>query len=111
MGEVVSVPQWGRVANKSNVIEKFISCDKFIRSKCVPPPLGSIMFAFKGGKVIITGDTTNITGGDCEIVIRGNFVCINGCTDKAVDMFCSIHREIEEIKCAAEAKAPQAGVA
>ena len=95
----ISFAKWVRAATTENVSEKFLSCDGFIRSKCVPPPLGSIFFAFQGGKVTITGDTTNIKGGDCEIIIRGNYVCINGCPEKAVEMYCSIHREIEEIQC------------
>lgn len=113
MGEVVTVSRWGRVANKDNVIEKFASCDQFIRSKVVPPPIGSVVFTFRGGKVTITGDTTSIVGGDCDIVIRGNYVCINGCIEHAVSMFCSIHREIEEVAgvCQQVFATPQAGVA
>jgi hypothetical protein len=98
MSNVVTVAKWGRVPNTANVADKFLSCDRFIRSRIVPPPVGSIMFAFKGGKVTITGDTTTISGGDCEVVIRGTFICINGCEQMAADMFCSIHREIEELK-------------
>lgn len=98
MGEVVHVAAWGKVANRDNVVEKFISCDKFIRSKVVPPPLGSIVFNFQGGKVEITGDVTNIIGDECEIVIRQGHVRIIGSEECAVSMFCAIHREIEEIK-------------
>lgn len=102
MGNVISVPQWGPRIDRNNLIEKLISCDKFIRSKIVPPPVGSVIFNFQGGRATITGHTTKIAGGDCEIVIRGDHVQINGCTDHAVDMFCSIHREIEEVQCAIE---------
>lgn len=100
MGKVITVPQWGnaRPPIDDRLVQKFVSCDQFIRSKVVPPPLGSIVFCFKGGKVTITGDTTSIAGGDCEIVVRGNFVHIGGSEAQASAIFCSIHREIEEIR-------------
>jgi hypothetical protein len=99
MTNVISVPQWGKATNTNNVIEKLISCNNFIRSKIVPPPLGSVIFNFQGGKVTLTGELTQITGDDdCEIIIRGDHVCLNGSISQAVSIFCNIHREIEEIK-------------
>lgn len=100
MGKVISVPQWGQKIDRENVIEKLLSCDHFIRSKIIPPPVGSVIFNFQGGRATITGATTTIMGGDCEIMIRGDRVQINGCTDNAIEMFCSIHREIEEVQSA-----------
>jgi hypothetical protein len=95
MGDVVSVAQWGNVTNTRNVLEKFASCDKFIRSRILPPPVGSVIFNFEGGKVEMTGRVTIIRGGDCEIVIRNGVPQLRGSEHQAVEMFCSIHREIE----------------
>jgi hypothetical protein len=105
MGDVVSVSAWGHATNRVNVVEKFVSCDKFIRSKVVPPPIGSIVFNFSGGRVTITGDHTHIVGDECEITIHAEIVCLNGSHECAVDLFCSIHREIEEIKIGCSARA------
>lgn len=98
MNNVVVVPQWGRKTSKGNVREKFASCDKFIRSRIEPPPLGSVTFRFEDGTVEMTGLVTTITGDDCEIVIRKGIVVLSGSEEQAVEMFCSIHRAIEQFQ-------------
>lgn len=95
MSNVVSVARWGNVTNTHNVLDKFASCDKFIRSRIQPPPVGSVVFHFEGGRVEITGQVTTIRGEDCEVVIRNGIPQLRGSETQAVEMFCSIHREIE----------------
>jgi hypothetical protein len=101
MGEVVSVAAWGRAANRMSVIEKFVACNRFIRSKVVPPPMGSIVFNFAGGKVTITGEVTHITGPDCDVTIQRDYALVSGSLDCADAVFCSINREIEQIRSSA----------
>lgn len=100
MSNVVSISRWGSVTDTSNVLEKFASCDLFIRSRIIPPPLGSVVFHFEGGKVELTGKVTTIRGEDCEIVVRNGVPQLRGSDRQAVDMFCSIHREIELLQIA-----------
>lgn len=110
MGSVVVVPQWGQSGvSVASVRANMVSLDQFIRSKVEPPPLGSIVFNFDGGKVVVTGDTTQITGDEFEAMVEGDQVEMVGCLIAANAMFCAIHREIEEIKsrCAARAASSQ----
>lgn len=97
MGDVVSVPSWGRRPNIDGLDAKFCSCNEFIRSKVAIPPIGRIVIDVQGAQILLTGDTTTIIGKDCEVSIRRNTVFMTGCRDNAAAIFCEINLEIEEI--------------
>lgn len=99
MGNVIQVAAWGskKELNIDSVKQKLHSCDRFIRSRFIPPPLGNVVFNFASGKVTVCHTTTCISGEDCQVVIRGSEVQIIGETDDAIALFCAIHREIENL--------------
>lgn len=98
MGEVIQVSGWGKKQpNIEAVKQKLLSCDRFIRSRFIPPPLGNVVFNFASGKVTVCNSCTCITGEDCQVVIRESEVQIIGDTDDAINLFCAIHREIETL--------------
>jgi hypothetical protein len=101
MSNVHYVREWATKARSADIRGKMIGLNEFIRSRIAPPPVGSVIFNFKGGKVSLTGNITQITGGDCEVMIQGDNVIMSGCDLNAVDMFVSIHCEIEELRATA----------
>jgi hypothetical protein len=101
MSNVHYVREWAVKPKSDDIRGKMKGLNEFIRSRISPPPVGSVIFNFKGGKVSLTGNITQITGGDCEVMIQGENVILSGCGLNAVDLYVSIHREIEELRATA----------
>lgn len=98
MPDVIRVPQWwNRKPDNESILEKFVSCDRFIRARIIPPPVGSIVFNFHGGVVTLTGGITTVTGGDCEIRIYKGVVNLRGSVECAEGMYSSIRDEIKHL--------------
>jgi hypothetical protein len=97
MGQVIQVTTWGKKDCPNEAIRKLLSCDQFIRSRFVTPPMGNVVFNFEHGSVTVCGSQTIISGDDCQIIIREKDVQLIGSVEEAIQMFCSIHREIENL--------------
>lgn len=99
MGSVVMVARWGRTGvSVTEVREKMRALDSFIRSRIEPPPVGSVVFNFAGGRVTMTGDVTQISSDECEVMVQCGEVIVSGAYECASAMHCAIHREIEELR-------------
>lgn len=96
LGNVIQITGWGN-RTPDTAIKKLLSCDRFIRSRFLPPPMGNVVFNFSTGKATVSRECTVISGDDCEVIIRGDDVQIIGSTEHATELFCSIHREIETL--------------
>lgn len=98
MTNVIQVASWGKKQPEIGAVkQKLLSCDRFIRSRFIPPPLGNVVFNLGSGKVTVCHNVTCITGDDCQVVIRDEDVQIIGEQDDAITLFCAIHREIETL--------------
>lgn len=94
---VVYVEKWGRAPSEPHIREGFVGLDQFVRSRIIPPPIGSITFSFKTGKFTMCGLVSRIRGNTCEVLIEGTDVTIIGNPMEARGMVAHIEAEINGI--------------
>lgn len=101
---VVHLKNWFGNPKIIEINRKLLSLDRFIRSKVIPPQIGLAVFQFDGGKVSLTTKLTTMQCHGCEVTVRGNDVQVRGKPECAYDMYCAIHKEIEDVQDAEKAR-------
>lgn len=95
---VVFVRRWfDRQKDYASVEREFKSLNRFIRSRIIPPPIGSATFTFRSGSVILSGPFTRIVGKTCEILMSESEFEIVGDYLDAYGMVKEIENEIKGI--------------
>lgn len=67
---VILVDKWFNNPKCKATEERFLSIDRLVRSRIIPPPLGSITFKFENGCFTITGNHSRVLGAESEVVME-----------------------------------------
>jgi hypothetical protein len=94
---VVYVDKWRKRVDEKSVSNGFLRLDDFVRSRIIPPPIGTITFSFKTGKYSLCGDTSRVRGYCCEVLIADGEVSVIGNPFEAGEMVAHIEAEIEAL--------------
>lgn len=91
---VIYVEKWAKRPCTKVAQSDFLRLDGFVRSRIIPPPIGSITFSFKSGKFTMTRCLTRIRGGRCEVLIADGVASFIGNPSEAALMVKHIEAEI-----------------